>query len=69
MTHERSAEEQATTETRAFVVRAAEPDRWGHPERLHLHVDHIPRNDELRWRERDGLYVAEQDGYVSHFLA
>ena len=51
---------------RPFNVRAAEPDPW-HPERLHLQVDHIPRTEELQWRERDGLYVAEMDGYVKRF--
>jgi hypothetical protein len=63
--NETSATGQAEAE-RPFHVRAAEPDRHGHPEQLHLHVDRIPRADEMRWRERAGLYVAEMDGYVDH---
>jgi hypothetical protein len=53
---------------RPFNVRGAVPHA-GDPEELLLLVDHIPSREEMRWRERDGLYVAEQDGCVSQLHA
>jgi hypothetical protein len=57
---------QQATSGRPFNVRAATPRR-GAPETLLLYVDRIPRIEEMRWRERDGHYVAELDGFVSNF--
>jgi hypothetical protein len=60
--------EQAAATPRAFNVRAATPRR-ADPEELLLLVDHIPTWQEMRWRERDGHYVAELDGVVRHLHA
>jgi hypothetical protein len=60
-------DERAAAE-RPFNVRAAAP-HVRDPEELLLLVDHIPTWEEMRWRERDGSYVAEQDGCVRYLHA
>jgi hypothetical protein len=59
--------EQAAT-PRALNVRAATPRR-ADPEELLLLVDRVPSWEDMRWRERDGHYVAELDGIVRHLHA
>ncbi|HXM57233.1 MAG TPA: hypothetical protein VOB72_17670 [Candidatus Dormibacteraeota bacterium] len=47
-----------------FIVLAARPGEHD-PTELHLLVNHVPRREELRWRQHGPIYLAERDGFVS----
>lgn len=43
-------------------------DGWDNNPRLELLVDEIPSKDSLRYEERNDLYYAEHNGYVSFYF-